>query len=210
MALPFLYPIVDVVERAAGIEFLKTLLALPIEIVQIRAKQMQLEESLSLAIEARALRDELNPRCLLIVNDFPELALQADVDGVHLGQEDASPDEARRMLGPNALIGLSTHNIDQVRQVPFDLLDYIGFGPVFASPTKSGHAPETGLDRLREASEISTLPVVAIGGVHSGNAESVYGTGAASIAVISDLQRTKNLADTFAQYQRAFESAGGG
>jgi len=216
MTLPFLYPIVDITEgaaesgSAAGMNFLKRLLALPIAIVQIRAKNLPFDLIASLVQEARSLRDALNPRCRLIVNDFPKAALNAEADGVHLGQDDCSPDEARMVLGPNATIGLSTHDLEQVRRAPFDLLDYIGFGPVFPSRTKSGHAAETGLMLLQEASALSPLPVVAIGGMSSERAADVYATGAASIAVISDLQRSENLSEKFQRYQQAFESCGFG
>lgn len=119
---------------------------------------------------------------LFVVNDRPDLAALAGADGVHLGQSDVPVKEARRLLGPEALVGVSTHTIDQARQAVLDGASYLGVGPVFPSATKQfDEFPGLGLLRM-VASEIR-LPAFAIGGIHLGNVSEVLGTGIGRIAV---------------------------
>ncbi len=207
MTLPFLYPIVDVRPGASPMEQLEQLLRAGVSIAQIRAKNLLEPELAALVKEARHVRDRLSSDCRLIVNDSPSVARSAEADGVHLGQEDCSPAEAREILGPKAIIGLSTHTVEQAERAPAELLDYIGFGPIFHSDTKSGHAPETGVEQLRAVRDLSVLPVVAIGGITAENAEHVYRAGASSVAVISDLQRAPSTAQRIEDYRQAFRRA---
>ena len=134
--------------------------------------------------QARALR-QLCARhgALFIVNDRIDIALAVDADGVHLGQGDLPVAVARRLLGPERLIGRSTHAIDQLRQAVVDGCDYVGVGPVNATPTKPGRQP-VGLDYVRQAAAESPLPFFAIGGIDSARLPAVRAAGAGRVAVV--------------------------
>ncbi|KKZ10039.1 MAG: thiamine-phosphate pyrophosphorylase [Candidatus Synechococcus spongiarum 15L] len=123
---------------------------------------------------------------LFIVNDRVDLALSVEADGVHLGQEDLPPLMARRLLGPERLIGRSTHCPAHLRQAVADGCDYVGVGPVYATPTKPGRPP-VGLDYVRQATASSPVPCFAIGGVNTGNAHQAMGSGAHGVAVVRAL-----------------------
>ena len=120
-----------------------------------------------------------------IVNDRCDVALAVGADGVHLGQEDLPLAEARALVGPRMLIGISTHTIDQAVGSETEGADYIGFGPIFPTRTKSHSAPVVGLEQLREVRARVRLPVVAIGGIHAANIGAVADAGADSVAVLS-------------------------
>jgi thiamine-phosphate diphosphorylase len=120
---------------------------------------------------------------LFIVNDDPHLARALDADGVHLGQDDMDPAEARRILGPEAIIGLSTHTREQIEAARSRPVDYISVGPVWETPTKQGR-PATGLELIRTAAEIAPLPWFAIGGIDAGNVGEVVEAGAERVCVV--------------------------
>jgi thiamine-phosphate pyrophosphorylase len=119
---------------------------------------------------------------LFIVNDRPDIARLSDADGVHLGQDDMSLHDARRILGPDTLIGVSTHNLDQVRRAVLEGADYLGVGPTFPSKTKE-FADLAGLDFVRQACAETSLPAFAIGGIHGENIAQVVAVGATRVAV---------------------------
>lgn len=149
--------------------------------VQIRAKGYSEEDLLAAAMRAKRFIGDAK----LIINDNIAVAKASGADGVHLGQEDASVEEARATLGPGSIIGLSTHNIDQVRASHG--ADYIGFGPVFCTTTKRNAGPAKGIALLSEAVTESSVPVVAIGGIDSSNLAGVRSTGVHAWAVIRAL-----------------------
>jgi thiamine-phosphate pyrophosphorylase len=120
---------------------------------------------------------------LFIVNDDPHLAAELRADGVHVGQEDISPAEARQILGPEAIIGLSTHSREQVEAAAEQPVDYISVGPIWETPTKEGR-PATGLELIREAAKIATVPWFAIGGINAENVTEVVEAGARRICVV--------------------------
>jgi thiamine-phosphate pyrophosphorylase len=128
----------------------------------------------------------------IVVNDRVDIALLAGADGVHLGQDDLPPSAARRILGPNAVIGVSTHTPEQARRALTDgVADYIAFGPVFKTTTKADHEPVAGLEKLAEIRrETLGAPLVAIGGIGLENLASVLGAGADSAAIISEFYRS--------------------
>ena len=133
----------------------------------------------------------------IIINDRVDIALALKADGVHLGQDDLPPEAARRLFGPSAIIGFSTHNLEQVRLATKMPVDYIAIGPIFTTPTKSGSDSPVGLQGLRLAREaVGTIPLVAIGGITSDNSHDVLRAGADAIAVIRDLWIAKGLATT--------------
>jgi thiamine-phosphate pyrophosphorylase len=120
---------------------------------------------------------------LFIVNDDPHLALELKADGVHLGQDDMDPDEAREIVGPDAIIGLSTHSREQVEEAASRPVDYLSVGPIWETPTKEGR-PATGLELIRAAKSIATPPWFAIGGIDPDNVERVIEAGAERICVV--------------------------
>jgi thiamine-phosphate pyrophosphorylase len=125
----------------------------------------------------------------LIMNDRADLCLAADFDGVHVGQDDLSPESVRRIIGPDRWMGVSTHNPEQVREADLTSADYLAIGPVFATSSKDKPDPVVGLDGVRRARALTRKPLVAIGGITRANAASVIEAGADSVAVISDLLR---------------------
>jgi len=149
-------------------------------VVQLREKEMPERRLIELGRRVRAWTREAD--ALYIMNDRADLAVLTDADGVHVGQDELSVKEARRIVGPHRLVGVSTHTIDQARRAVLDGADYIGVGPVFPSATKSFESL-AGLQLVREvASEIS-LPWFAIGGINAENVNLVCESGATRIAV---------------------------
>ena len=129
----------------------------------------------------------------LLINDRVDIALATDAAGVHLGQDDMPPEAARRLLGPEAIIGYSTHNIDQAINATKLPIDYLAIGPIFSTTTKSDTAPVLGLAGLRSVRDkIGEFPLVAIGGITQANARAVLDAGADSVAVISAVLSESN------------------
>ncbi len=149
-------------------------------IFQFREKQMPDRELIALAHQVRKWTQKAN--AVFIVNDRPDIARLVGADGVHLGQDDLPPADARRILGPNALVGVSTHTLAQVRQAILDGADYLGVGPTFASTTK-GFDQLAGLEFVRAAFAATTLPAFALGGIRPENIAEVVTAGANRIAV---------------------------
>jgi len=151
--------------------------------VQLREKDCGTREFVSLA---RALQSLLAPLGVpLLVNDRPDVALAAGAAGVHLGQSDLPCEEARALLGPNAILGLSVDTLEQAHRAASLPVDYLGVSPVFATPTKTDTAPAWGLDNLVLLRRTSRHQLIAIGGIHAGNAADVLTAGADGIAVVS-------------------------
>jgi thiamine-phosphate pyrophosphorylase len=125
--------------------------------------------------------------CGLILNDRADLAILAEWGGVHVGQDDLSPEDARRVVGAERWVGVSTHTDEQVRLVDLSCADYVAVGPVFATGTKTDAEPVIGLGGVRRARMLTSKPIVAIGGITRANAKSVIEAGADSLAVISAL-----------------------
>jgi thiamine-phosphate pyrophosphorylase len=131
---------------------------------------------------------------LFIVNDDPHLALELRADGVHVGQDDMKPAEARRIMGSDAIIGLSTHSREQIEGATKEPVDYISVGPIWETPTKEGR-PATGLDLIREAAEIAEKPWFAIGGIDTGNVDEVVSAGAERLCVVRAIRDAANPRD---------------
>jgi thiamine-phosphate pyrophosphorylase len=140
----------------------------------------------------------------VVVNDRVDVALLVGTAGVHLGQEDLEPSLARTML-TRRVIGYSTHNLPQAIDADRLPVDYIAVGPIFRTSTKTNAAPALGLERLREICARVRKPVVAIGGVTLESAVEVLGCGATSVAVISDLLTSGNVADRTREWVRRLE-----
>jgi thiamine-phosphate pyrophosphorylase len=175
-----LYLVCDVI---AG-DFVARALSGGVDIVQLRAKHRPDEEIISAGRHYARLCHE--HQALLIVNDRTDLVDAIDADGVHIGQDDAPVDAARAVVGPARLIGLSTHTPEQIDRANGADVDYIGVGPVHATPTKPGR-PAVGLTLVRYAAREAQHPFFAIGGVQLANAHDVARAGATRIAVVRAL-----------------------
>ena len=187
--LPRLYAIVD----SSAHESTQDLLAYADElaaggctILQYRNKSGNARVMLE---HARELKEHLGDSVRLIMNDRADLCLAADFDGVHVGQEDLSPESVRGIIGPDYWLGVSTHNPEQLRKADLTSADYLAIGPVFSTSSKDKPDPVVGLDGVRRARQLTRKPLVAIGGITRASAASVIEAGADSVAVISDLLR---------------------
>ena len=187
MQLPRLYPILDAAllsQAGLPIEtFARELRAAGIRFLQYRDK----DASDGLFLERAAILREIFPQSdsSLILNDRVWLA--SGYDGVHVGQEDLSPADARARLGPSLLLGLSTHAENQLLAAADSPVDYLAIGPVFATQSKQVPDPVVGLEGVRAARKLTRKPLVAIGGITRANCVTVIESGADSLAVISDL-----------------------
>jgi len=158
---------------------------------QYRNKTASMKEAY---LEALALRQAAaKAGVLFIVNDRCDLALAVDADGVHLGQGDLPLDLARKVMGPDKLIGISTHNPDQVREATAGKPDYLGFGPIFKPGSKQDHDPVVGLEGLRAMRRLTSLPVFAIGGIQIDQSGEVMRAGANGVAIISAILKAPDI-----------------
>ncbi|MGA9965234.1 MAG: thiamine phosphate synthase [Terriglobales bacterium] len=194
--LPRLYAILDA-SYFSGSQILfstaEELLAGGVTLLQYRNKSGNAREMLEQARELKRRLDGVK----LIMNDRADLCLAAGFDGVHVGQEDLSPEGARKVVGTILWLGVSTHNPAQIKEADKPSADYIAIGPVFSTSSKANPDPVVGLEGVRQARSLTRKPLVAIGGINRANCRSVIEAGADSVAVISDLMREprKSAAD---------------
>lgn len=185
--LPKIYPITDA--RLSGLSHAEQVARLGdggARVVQLREKHLsprdfykEAEEALHVA-RARGLR--------LIINDRVDIVLALEADGVHLGQDDLQPEAARRLMGERAIIGFSTHTVEQAREAVSRPVDYIAIGPIFSTSSKENPDPLIGLDGLRRVREaVGHITLVAIGGITLENVHEVIAAGADSVALIGAL-----------------------
>jgi len=167
------------------VAFARNLAAAGVRLFQLRDKR---SSSRQVFAEAGELVSALNPlQARLILNDRPDIASMVGAGGVHVGQEDLSAEEARRICGRTCWVGVSTHNLAQLREADNTSADYIAVGPIFPTTTKENPDPVVGIDFLRESRKLTRKPLVAIGGITVESAPDVFRAGADSIAVIRDL-----------------------
>ncbi len=171
--------------------------------LQLREKDMAGGELLARARRLAQLCRERN--VLLIINDRPDIALLSNADGLHVGQEDLPVHEVRKLLGPDKLIGVSTHHIDQARQAVADGADYLGVGPVFPSPTKPREILP-GLPYARQVAEQIDIPAVAIAGITQQNVHQVIATGLRAIAVTAAVTQSADPRQAAAQLRTSLTS----
>lgn len=176
-------------------------------VIQLRMKNSPARVLLSETQKAVALAEG---RALVFVNDRPDVAVAAGADGVHVGDEDLPVAEIRRIFGDRLLIGATVRTLEEARQAARDGADYVGFGPVFPTRTKTVEAEVRGLDRLAETAGGSPIPVVAIAGMTVERAAEVARAGAAAAAVVSDILgapdmvgRARMFLDVFEQGERS-------
>ncbi len=176
-----LYVLVDGRESDDALaRLIDTLVAAEVDVIQLRDKRLADRQLLARARVVR--RRTSGSNTLFIMNDRPDIACLADADGVHVGQEELSVKEARTIVGPDALVGVSTHSVEQAREAVLDGANYIGVGPVFPSRTKE-FAQFPGLELLRAVNAEIRLPAFAIGGISADNIAEVRACGFSRVAV---------------------------
>jgi thiamine-phosphate pyrophosphorylase len=185
--LPRLYAILDAScfpESGALLACAQSLVEAGVGLLQYRNKSGNAPQMLE---QARELKRAVAGRAKLIMNDRADLCLAAECDGVHLGQDDLSPEAARRILGEKLWLGVSTHNPEQLKAADATSADYVAIGPVFPTTSKEKPDPVVGLEGVRRARSLTGKPLVAIGGITRRNCRSALDAGADAVAVISDL-----------------------
>ncbi len=212
MSLPRLYAVLDT-GVAAGrgwtvADLGQAFLDGGAQLIQLRAKHLDARALLDAADRLVRLAEPAGAR--IIVNDRADVAAMCGAAGVHVGQEDLAPRDARALLGDRAMIGLSTHSPGQVDAALDEPIDYIAVGPIFATTTKDTGYAAVGLDVLRRAAKAGSAPrpVVAIGGITLARAPEVLAAGAASVAVISDLLETGDPTRRVAEFLAQLSGSG--
>ena len=186
-----LYCVIDSawVELSVAGHWAKKLVEAGVETIHLRAKD---EGSRAVLEAACGVRAATKGKALFIVNDRLDIALLCGADGVHLGQDDIPLTEARRLM-PSAIIGVSTHNLEEAREAETLGADYISYGPIFQTKTKKDADIPKGLEGLRALAPCVGIPIVAIGGITIDSAVPVLEAGATSVAVISDILLAEDI-----------------
>jgi thiamine-phosphate pyrophosphorylase len=184
LSLPKIYPITDI--RLSGlshVEQVRKLIDGGATFVQLRDKRSSPRQFYEQVVECVRIAHDKNVQ--IIINDRVDIALVAKADGVHLGQDDMPPERARLLLGETAIIGFSTHSIEQAKLAASLPIDYVAIGPIFATSTKENPDPLVGLDGLVAVKAAAgNRPVVAIGGINQANLRDIFDAGADSVAMI--------------------------
>lgn len=180
------------------------MLAGGIDVLQLRAKGYAPD-----AIAAMAQR--ILPRCRtagipLIINDHPEVALRVDADGVHVGQDDQAVTAVRALLGPDRIVGLSSHSLAQAQAAAREPVDYIGFGPLFATPTKPDYHP-IGLGDIQTVHQRVSLPIFCIGGIKLANLPQIIAAGARRVVIVSGILQSADVVAYIREAQSLLKSA---
>lgn len=193
---------------SSALEWAERLSRAGVEIIQYREKHSSSEDQYNSCCELV----QLSRRRLfrLIVNDRADIAALAGAGGVHVGQQDIGVADARRVCGAECWVGVSTHTLEQVREAAETSADYIAVGPIFPTSTKEHPDPVVGVDFVRRARELTSKPLVAIGGITVERAEEVYRAGADSLAVASDLLTAEDPQHRVAEYLEVARQVRGG
>jgi len=193
LLLPRLYPITDtLISGLSHAEQVERLAAGGARFIQLREKRASPREFYEEALEAISVARRLSVR--IIINDRVDIAIAVGADGVHLGQTDVPPVSVRNLLGERRIIGFSTHALKQALEADFMPVDYIAIGPVFQTASKEDPDQIVGLEMVAEVRRNIAKPLVAIGGITMQSAGAVIDAGADSVAVISDLLSTSDIA----------------
>ena len=187
-----LYGILDLgyVQAADAPHVMGQMLEGGVDLVQLRAKKRPRDEVASLARQLQPLATAAGVP--FILNDDPPLAAELGLDGVHVGQDELSVAEARRLLGPGRIVGKSTHSLAQARAALDEAPDYIGFGPLFATPTKPDYTP-IGMSDIQRAHASVPLPIYCIGGVKRENLDDVLAAGARRVVIVSGILQAPDI-----------------
>ena len=197
---PALYAILDATpaQSAASLVFLANKIAdAGVQLIQLRAKRLPARQIYEIA---NALIAAAPANVKIIINDRPDLASIAHAAGVHLGQEDLPVTAARQICPPPQWVGISTHNLEQLRAANHTSADYIAVGPIYPTTTKENPDPVVGLDLIRAARKLTRKPLVAVGGITMNSVPEVFRAGADSVAVISDLLNAPDPAQRAQEY----------
>jgi thiamine-phosphate pyrophosphorylase len=188
-----LYGILDLgyVEGSNAVRVAEAMIRGGVDLIQLRGKEKSIDELVDLAAELHELTSRSSTP--LIVNDHAEIALRVPVEGVHVGQEDDSIEVARRKAGRAVVVGKSTHTLEQARSAQREGADYIGFGPIFVTPTKPDYEP-IGLKDIKQAQLDVNLPIFCIGGINIDNLRDVIAAGARRVAIVSGLLKAPDIA----------------
>ena len=189
-----LYGIIDLgyVERRDAARIVEQMIEGGVDLIQLRGKNKSIEELMELSAQLHELTAKSSTP--LIVNDHAEIARRVPVEGVHVGQSDNTIQLARQKAARKVLIGKSTHSLEQARAAQGEGADYIGFGPIFATPTKPDYTP-IGLEDVRRVHAEVILPIFCIGGINIDNLQSVIDAGAKRVVMVSALLKAHNIVD---------------
>ncbi|MGH9738889.1 MAG: thiamine phosphate synthase [Candidatus Acidiferrales bacterium] len=203
---PSLYPIIDSsLPENRIVSFAEALAGAGVQLIQLRLK---LASAAVVYSQTRALLASIGSRGMrLIVNDRLDIAAITEAGGVHVGQDDLPVESARKICGAGRWVGVSTHNLEQLREADRTSADYIAVGPIFPTATKGNPDPVVGLDFIRAARRITQKPLVAVGGITVERSEEVFRAGADSVAVIRDLISADDPAARVREYLAAAERA---
>ena len=189
-----LYGIIDLsyVERRDAARIVAQMIEGGVDLIQLRGKEKSISELMELSAELHELTvQSFTP---LIVNDYAEIARQVPVEGVHVGQNDAPIEIVRQKAAREILVGKSTHSLEQARAAQREGADYIGFGPIFATPTRPDY-PAIGLHNIRRVHAEVNLPIFCIGGINIDNLQNVIDAGAKRVVMVSALLKAHNIVD---------------
>ena len=189
-----LYGIIDLgyVQQRDAARIVEQMVEGGVDLIQLRGKNKSIEELMELSAELHELTAKSSTP--LIVNDHAEIARRVPVEGVHVGQDDDTIQLARQKAARKILVGKSTHSLEQARAAQGEGADYIGFGPIFATPTKPDYAPIGLKDITRVHAEVN-LPIFCIGGINIDNLQSVIDAGAKRVVMVSALLNAHNIVD---------------
>jgi thiamine-phosphate pyrophosphorylase len=206
LVMPRLYVILDAgLVRGPAQEIARQLLTAGVRLLQYRAKNVAAREVLETSRELAELARKEGTS--FVVNDRPDLAYLAGADGVHVGQDDLSVEQARGIVGQDRWVGVSTHNPEQFERAAASSADYIAIGPVFATASKANPAPVVGMELLRRLRPLTDKPIVAIGGIALERAAEVIEAGADSVAVMSAIVGAPDPGEQAKQFLQRLEAA---
>lgn len=198
-----LYPVIssEFCVGRSSVEVLKFVAGGGAKIVQLREKSLSKTEILKLAREYRSITLEHN--MLLIVNDYVDIALEVDADGVHLGQDDCSLEKARK-LAPELIFGISTHNKQEAISAQCDGADYINIGPIYTTQTKSLPFPALGTGILKEIPPLLNIPFTIMGGIKEKHLKELISLGATKIAMVTEITQAENITRRICELRKYF------
>jgi thiamine-phosphate pyrophosphorylase len=193
-----LYGILDLgyVERTEAARVAREMIDGGVDIIQLRAKRLGLAEITDLAHEIHPITSSASVP--LVINDHAEVAREVAVEGIHVGQDDRSIEDVRAVAGGKCFVGKSTHSLEQARRAEHEGADYIGWGPLFTTPTKPDYVP-IGLSAIQQVRAAVSLPIFCIGGIKLGNLPEVLAAGAKRVVIVSGLLQAPDIA----QYARS-------
>lgn len=188
----------------SNIDVAKAMIEGGIKVIQYREKR-HLKDYRDILQECQQMRKITQEHGVcFIVNDFVDIAMLVDADGVHVGQEDLPVSAVRNLLGPDKIIGLSTHSPEQARQAELDGADYIGVGPIFTTQTKEDVCDAVGLKYLEHVVRHTSLPFVAIGGIKENNIKDVLDRGARTVCLVTEIVGSEDIVQTVKRLYASF------